>query len=140
MPWKAYTQQLTDTAWWRDFAHWFSQWVLFCPILTIASARNSEERDKNQDRFLTKFLFSVMIQAVVATISVSIGSYVTLQIVSYRLDKQEQATKTIQERQFKTEDRVSKDESDIAVIQERHRLEELLERRKGGGVNFSQQK
>ncbi len=121
MPWK--TQGL---AWLQDLVHWFSQWIAYCPVVILATARNGHEREDAQDRFLPKFLFSLMIQVATATISVVGGSWLTLQIVSYRMDLAEQNIKSLQARGGKLEDRVAMAESELAVVRERHRIEELM--------------
>lgn len=121
MPWRQY---LTDTSAWRDLIHFYSNWVAFCPILMVASSKNNGEREQSENRFLSKFLFSLVIQVTVGVAGAFGGSYITLHIVTYRMEKAEEAIKVIQARQFRNEDRITKNESDLAVITERHRIEE----------------
>lgn len=131
MPWNTISAWASHCSWLQDTLHWMSQWVSFCPFLTLATARNHEEKEEAKANFLTKFLLSMTIQITVGVVSVIGGSFLTLQIVSYRMDKAEQAIETIRARQFKNEDRIGKSETDLAIIAERHRLEELAKQRNG---------
>lgn len=115
-------------AWIQESVHWMSQYWSFCPILTLATARNHEEREDAKASFMTKFLLSMTIQVTVGVVSVIGGSYLTLQIVSYRMEKAEQAIEVIRARQFKNEERITLTEKDLAVIAERKRIEELMQK------------
>ncbi len=106
-----------------------SQWVNFCPLLTMVTSRREDERQEAHDKLLPKFLMSMAIQVCVGVVSVIGGSMLTLQIVSYRVEKAEQAIEAIRQRQFKNEDRIGKTEADMAVVAERHRLEEIINQR-----------
>ena len=125
MPWNSLASWIEHCGWLQDAVHWMSQWVSFCPFLTLATARNHEEKDEARANFLTKFLLSMTIQITVGVISVIGGSYLTLQIVSYRMEKAEQAIEAIRVRQFRNEDRITVTERDLAVIAERKRIEEM---------------
>lgn len=146
MPWK-----LHAASWVQDLIHWASQWIIYCPMLTVATARNGHEKEQAQDRILTKFLFSLMIQVGTGVVSVSAGSYITLQIIGYRMQLAEEAIKTqagIQRTQAEATtalqrefaERQGKTETELSIIKERHRIEEMISRsqpQKGpNGRNF----
>lgn len=133
MPWK---QQAVS--WLQEHIHWLSQWVIFCPFLQIASAKKETDRDSAQDRFLTKFLFSMLIQVATGVVSVTAGSYITLQIIGYRMNLAEEAIKSQAAKhsalaeaqaaqQRSADERLARHEAELAKIQERNRITELLD-------------
>lgn len=117
---------LIDADWWRDLIHWYSNWIAYCPVLAIASTKTVEEAEKVEQRFLSKFLFSLLIQVTVGVLGAFGGSYLTLTIVSYRMDLAEQNIKSLQVRLVKVEESAAADRSDLAVMKDRHRMEDIL--------------
>lgn len=123
------------SSWVGDLAHWASQWVVFSSFFALGATTAVRKEDspgdeQKQDKFVSKLLVSIAIQVATGVISVSVGSYITLELISYRMHILEEQARTFDARQRALADRLTNAEKFNEAVRERHRLEELPPRLK----------
>lgn len=132
MPWK---QHFSDLAFWRTAIDWCGEWLAFPIFMQIHSrTRHEDDDDRSAGRVLMGLLPKALLTILFNVIGVVVGGWVLIQLALYRLDKLESAVATIQTRQFRNEDRIALTEKEVAIINERHRLEEIRSSIRGGAV------
>jgi hypothetical protein len=106
----------------RDLSHWLSQWIVYCPFLMLSSTRREEERRAVKNGFWTKVLVAFAIQITTMTVSVVGGSYITMQLIQYKIITMAQDERDIRSRQDALTSRVTANEKDIAGIKARNQI------------------
>lgn len=89
--------------------------------------RPDSDRRNADERMLPKFMFAVLIQVATGVISVAIGSWLTLQIMGYRVTLLEETSKDQLKRNIDMQDRMTKHETELARLSERNRVMEMLD-------------
>lgn len=145
--------QWINFEWIRDIIHWSSQWIQYCPVLTLSTAKEALEKEEARTNFLTKFLMALAIQITTMIIGATGASFITLQIVQYRMSQHEIDIKAAKEEiktardenaatkeqarvtrehavlvEADTSNRIGRVEARVSAVEERHKVEDIRRR------------